>query len=279
MTLRRREITVAGRRAPVLEGGPEDASEAVVFVHGNPGSSEDWRPLAEQVASFARVVAPDMPGFGKADKSRSFPYTLDAYAAFLEELLAQLGVTRAHLVLHDFGGPWALSWAARHPGALASAVLIDTGILLGDHRHWLAGVWRTRGAGEVSMATTNRLAFRATFKQGNPKGLPRAFVDRMYDDFDRATRHAVLRLYRAADDITTIAPEVVSALSALDLPALVLWGRHDPYVKVEMAERQREVFPSARVVVLDESGHWPFADDPEGTAAAVVPFLRAQLPA
>ena len=277
MSLRRREVAVAGRRTSVLEGGPEESSEAVVFVHGNPGSSEDWRPLAEQVSPFARVVAPDMPGFGKADKSVNFPYTVDAYAAFLEGLLDELGVARAHLVLHDFGGPWALAWAARRPDSLASAVLIDTGMRLGDRWHWLARVWRTRGAGEVSMATTSRPAFRLTFREGNPRGLPREFVDRMYDDFDRDTRRAVLRLYRAADDIGAMAPQVASALRGRDVPALVLWGRHDPYVSVDLAERQREAFPSARVVVLDDSGHWPFADDPEGTAAVVVPFLRDQL--
>jgi pimeloyl-ACP methyl ester carboxylesterase len=72
-------------------------------------------------------------------------------------------------------------------------------------------------------------------------------------------------------------PQVIAALRPLDLPALVLWGRGDPYISVDLAERQREVFPSAEVVVLEESGHWPFADDPEATAAAVVPFLRAQV--
>lgn len=277
MSLQRREVSVGGIRSPVLEGGDHDTPEAVVFVHGNPGSSEDWGPLATVVSSFARVVAPDMPGFGKADKPRDFPYTVDAYATHLEGLLAEVGVTRAHLVLHDFGGPWALAWAARHPDAVASVVLLDTGAILGDRMHWLGKVWRTRGAGEVSMATSNRPAFRMMFKQGNPRGLPRTFVDRMYGDFDRGTRRAVLRIYRSTDEVAAAAREVVAALRPLDLPALVVWGRADPYISVDMAERQREVFPSAEVVVLDESGHWPFADDPDGVAAAVAPFLRDQV--
>jgi pimeloyl-ACP methyl ester carboxylesterase len=41
-----------------------------------------------------------------------------------------------------------------------------------------------------------------------------------------------------------------------------------------LAERQREVFPDAQVVVLNGSGHWPFGDDPERVAQVVVPFLR-----
>lgn len=277
VSLRRTDATVGGIRCPVLQGGSGDASDAVVFVHGNPGSSEDWRPLASEVSSFARVVAPDMPGFGKADKPADFPYTVDAYASHLGTLLDELGVPRAHLVLHDFGGPWALTWAARRPEAVASVVLIDTGAILGDRWHWLGRVWRTRVAGEVSMATSNRPAFRMMFKRGNPRGLPGDLVDRMYADFDRGTRRAVLRIYRSADDMAGTVPQVIAALRPLDLPALVLWGRGDPYISVDLAERQREVFPSAEVVVLEESGHWPFADDPEATAAAVVPFLRAQV--
>ena len=57
-------------------------------------------------------------------------------------------------------------------------------------------------------------------------------------------------------------------------PVLVVWGRHDPYVPVRYAERQREFFPQAQVEILDDSGHWPFADNPARVAKIVVPFLR-----
>jgi pimeloyl-ACP methyl ester carboxylesterase len=96
----------------------------------------------------------------------------------------------------------------------------------------------------------------------------------MYDDFDRRTRRAVLRLYRATDDPAKTALRMADALRRMPRPALVVWGKHDPYLPVGLAERQREVFPHAQAVVLDGSGHWPFADDPEGVAQVVVPFLR-----
>jgi len=66
-------------------------------------------------------------------------------------------------------------------------------------------------------------------------------------------------------------------LRPLARPALVVWGKHDPYLPVQLANRQREVFPNAQVVVLEQSGHWPFADDPAGVAEVVVPFLRHML--
>jgi pimeloyl-ACP methyl ester carboxylesterase len=59
----------------------------------------------------------------------------------------------------------------------------------------------------------------------------------------------------------------------LDRPTLVIWGRHDPYLPVALAGRQREAFPHARVEILDSSGHWPFIDDPERTERLVLEFL------
>lgn len=68
-----------------------------------------------------------MPGFGHADKLGDFTYTVEGYGRFLEAALEELEVRRAHLVLHDFGGPWGLEWASRNSNRLASAVLINTG--------------------------------------------------------------------------------------------------------------------------------------------------------
>ncbi|WP_231992168.1 hypothetical protein [Mycobacterium sp. ACS4331] len=68
-----RVVTVAGVRSPVLVGGEERApGEAVVFVHGN-NAGAPWTALMTPVADFARVVAPEMPGFGAADKPAEFP--------------------------------------------------------------------------------------------------------------------------------------------------------------------------------------------------------------
>jgi hypothetical protein len=95
----------------------------------------------------------------------------------------------------------------------------------------------------------------------------------MYADLDRGTRRAILALYRATDDPAGASVRLGAALRPLDRPTLVIWGRHDPYLPVALAARQREWFPSARVEVLDGSGHWPFADDPERTERLVLRFL------
>ena len=128
------------------------------------------------------------------------------------------------------------------------------------------------------MATTTGPGFRALLRRGNPRGLPRAFTDRMYRDLDRGTRRAVLELYRSVEDVGRAGEELAGALRPLDRPALVLWGRHDPYLGVAEAERQRAAFPSADVCVLDDSGHWPFVDAPAAVEAALLGHLARHAP-
>lgn len=265
-------IEVGGIRTQLRSAGDPAATEAVVFVHGNPGSSRDWTGLLEAVGPVARGLAWDAPGFGHADKPASFDYTVDGYARFIAEALETLGVERAHLVVHDFGGPWGLRWAVDHPDQFASVVLVNTGVLLNYSWHALAKIWRTPLVGELFMATATRPAFRMLMKIGNPRGLPPDFVDRMYDDFDTPTRKAVLKLYRASPP--SAMEQLSAGLRALDRPALVVWGAKDPYIPVGQAEMQLRTFPSAEVHVLEDSGHWPFIDNPERTRELVVPFFR-----
>jgi pimeloyl-ACP methyl ester carboxylesterase len=271
-------VTVRGIGVPVLQAGPREDREAVVFVHGNPGSGEDWRGLLQQAGSFARAVAPDMPGFGRADKPRDFPYSVAGYADFLDGVLGELGIDRVHLVVHDFGGPWGMEWAARNPSRVASAVLINTGALVGYRWHILARIWRTPLLGEVFQGTATRPLFRLLTNLGQKRKLPRSFLDHAYDvNFTRATRRAVLKLYRATPDPGGDGLRHAEALRPHDIPALVVWGARDPYIGVEVASRQQDAFPRAQVHVLEDSGHWPFVDDPDRTTQIVIPFLREQV--
>lgn len=188
-----------------------------MFVHGNPGSSRDWEYLLARVGQFGRAVAQDVPGFGHA---------VEGYARYLGGVLEELGVRRAHLVLHDLGGPWGLAWAVENPGAFASVVLVNTGVMPGHYRQDPANI-----------------------------------------------RRAASKLYYETNGAKTGGGQVETP-RFLERPALVLWGARDPYAPVHYAERQREIFPRARVVVLEDSGHRPFADDPEAVADEVLLFLR-----
>jgi pimeloyl-ACP methyl ester carboxylesterase len=269
-------VSAFGVRSPVITAGPDDASEAVVFVHGNPGAGREWEHLLGRVGDFARAVAPDMPGYAGADKPRTFEYTVDGYAHHLAGLLNELSIDRAHLVMHDFGGPWALQWAISHPDSFASATMINSGVWVDyRHYHFYGRVWRTPVLGELFMATASRLINVWWLQRENP-GLSGEQANRLYDQLRPwATKRAILRLYRATPPASLGSRS--GPLRKLDRPALVVWGAADAYIPREMADRQRRSFPCARIEVLEGLGHWCFLEDPERVASLVVPFLRDQI--
>jgi pimeloyl-ACP methyl ester carboxylesterase len=270
-----RNLVVDGVRSPVLIGGPADtagATEAVVFVHGNPDAGGDWEPLLTRVAGFAKVVAPDMPGFGGADKRADQDYTLAGYAAHLAGVVDQLGIDRVHLVAHDFGGPFALTWAAAHPGRVASVTLINTGVLLDYRWHRMARLWRIPVVGELVMRATTRKVAKWFLRHDNPR-LPEMWLERIAGHLTPSgTKRAVLRLYRSTQ--TTDMEKLIGPLRDRDVDALVVWGEADVYIPAVQAERQRQVFPRVQVEILPGVGHWAWLEQPDRVAGLVVSFLR-----
>lgn len=221
----------------------------------------------------------DLPGYGRAEHPYHFDFSVAGYATFLAQLLDQLAVKRAHLVLHDFGGGFGLAWAAKHPERFASVTLINTGVLPGYRWHKFARIWQTPVVGELFQLGANALMLKAALNRDNPRPLPDGFAERIASYADWPHKRAVLKLYRASRDADAEFAKYIPDLSKLDRPACVIWGAGDAYLPVAYAERQREAFPRAEVHVLPGLGHWPFIDDPEAVLEILLPFLRTQLAA
>lgn len=271
------QILVGDVRSPVLVGRPDgtDLREAVVFVHGNPGSGADWNPLLETVGRHAAVVAPDMPGFGGAEKRRDMDYTVAGYARHLGGIVDALGVERVHLVAHDFGGPWALTWAAANTDRVASVNLLNTGVLLDYHWHRLARIWRTPVIGEVFQASAAPPLVRALLAHDNP-GLDGRWVEHLAGLVRPwGTKRAILDLYRSTTQ--EMMDRLVAPLAAKDIPCQVIWGTRDVYIPTGQAHRQVAPFPSAEIHLVEGAGHWVWLERPARVTELLVPFIRQHL--
>lgn len=270
-----RRMTVEGLNTSVLVGGSGKPGEAVVFVHGNPDSGEDWMPLMARVAPLATVVAPDLPGFGNCDPRPGGDYSIYGYARFLDGVISTLGIDRVHLVAHDFGGPFAAAWAADHPQKVASVTFINTGVLLGYRWHRMARIWRTPVLGEISMKVINARRAVKMLGRENP-GLSLDWVRTIVGHLLPAkTRRAVLRLYRSTrpGDMEQLA----ARLRQHDHDALVLFGDADSYIPVELTRRQVEAFPRVDVKVLPGLGHWCWLEKTDAVAEPLLAFLKERV--
>ena len=270
-----RRMTVEGIRTSVLVGGVGEPGEAVVFVHGNPDAGSDWMPLMTRVAPFARVIAPDLPGFGAADARPDRDYTIYSYARFLDGVVRAFDVQRVHLVAHDYGGPFAAAWAADHPDRVASVTFVNTGVLVDYRWHRMARLWRTPVVGELVMRAIRPGSARAMLARENP-GLPAHWVDTIVGHLmPEKTRRAVLRLYRSTrpEDMDQLA----ARLRQHDHDALVVFGDADAYIPAELAHRQVRVFPRVDIRILRGLGHWSWLEDTDAVADQIVPFLKERM--
>ena len=253
--------------------GERDAPVAL-FVHGYPESSYMWRAALDALADAGwRGVAPDLPGFGDSppDPRGSWEHHMEALERFVDELeLAPVA-----LVTHDWGVLVGLRWACDHPSSINALVISDGGFFADRRWHDLANTMRTPGAGEELVASYTREAFDAAMRALS-SGVDETALEEYWKGFDgQVRRHGHLELYRSGD-FEKLAP-YEGRLAQLGVPTLILWGEQDPFAGVRMAHRFHEEIPASQLLVFPGAGHFVWEDEPAGTSAALVAFLRRSL--
>jgi pimeloyl-ACP methyl ester carboxylesterase len=254
------------RRVPG-EGSP------VVFVHGNPTSSEDWQPFLERMD--APAVALDLPGWGRSERPSParFDYSMDGLARFFTRFLQRMAIEDYSLVVHDWGAVGLIS-AQEEPERVRRLVIVNAVPLLPGYRwHRTARIWRTRGLGELSrlLAIRRLVDLGLRESRGDLGRHDPALVERVWRQLrGRDGQAAILRLYRSADpDRLAAAGEHLGTITA---PALVVWGMRDRYLPVRFAAAYAERLPGAELVEAAEAGHWPWIEQP-ALVERVIGFL------
>jgi pimeloyl-ACP methyl ester carboxylesterase len=264
------EQTITLDQAPAFLRQAPTSGTPALYLHGVPTSSEDWQGFLESTGG----LAPDLLGFGRSAKGGHLDYTIEGQADFLERLLGELAVDRVKLVVHDWGAVPGLVFAQRHPDRVERLVAINAlPLLVGFRWHRLARIWRRPLLGELVMGATTRYVLARALRRAcvSPQAWSRSAIDSVWRQFDQGTQRAILRLHRDADE-----DRLASAgnrLSALAMPALVLWGAQDPWLPPAFGRAYAELLPGARLEQVEQAGHWPWLDRPE-VLERVDEFLR-----
>ena len=224
----------------------------VLFLHGNPDTSEIWNPLIERLGAGHRCIAPDLPGFGRSTAPHDLDCSLEQMAVFVDSLVTRLGLpVPLSLVVHDIGGQYGLAWAARHPQKVGRIAIFNTAFSSSYRWTPLHRIWRTPVLGELAQRLTSRRAFAREMQRGASK-LGTAQVDAIFDRITPSMKRMALRIFRSTQlrDFTGWEDEVRRLLSAI--PSLVLWSDDDPYIAPEFADR----FGAQCVRHYAGFGHW-----------------------
>jgi len=256
----------------------EGAGPAVVCVHGNPTWSLYYRRLVRILSADHRVIVPDHLGMGRSDMPSQDWYgfdlaaRVDDFAALRDHL--GVGVSRpATLVVHDWGGAIALTWAARQPSRVGRIVVMNTAAFPPPHGHrfpWLLRLPRAPYVGELLVCGLNAFVRGALLigarRQRLPRHVRRAYRA-PYDSWHRRT--AVLRFVRdvparPGGRTHALLAETAGELHRLaDRPALIVWGMRDPVLTPSILAEWRRRLPAAEVHAIGDAGHLVLEDAPE----------------
>jgi pimeloyl-ACP methyl ester carboxylesterase len=247
---RTEETSLHGHRVSYRIAGEE--GPVVLLIHGITGSSAQWEPVMDLLASDFRLVAPDLLGHGQSAKPRG-DYSLGAYASGLRDLMAWLDLPAATVIGHSLGGGVAMQFAYQFPERCERLGLVSSGGLGREVSPLLraatlpgaefvlpliAANW-SRSAGVAVSDFIGRFGLRL--------GADVAEIGRGYASLvDGEARSAFLHTLRA---VIEPGGQRVSAVDRLylaeEMPSLIVWGRRDPLIPVAHAEIAHEAMPGS----------------------------------
>lgn len=253
--------------APELAGVERaDAGEPVVFLHAVGLDLTWWDAVLARLAPDLPFVTLDLPGHGLSPRlERTF--SLGDLAEIVHAELVRRGHRHFHLCGHSVGGMVAQALAVARPGAVASLTLIATAAAYDEPAR---AALRARAAAVDAdgmaplVAPTLDRWFTADFRRRHPETVARC--ERTLHAAD-ATTHA--RMWRAI-----AALDLLDALPALRLPALVLAGEADSAIPPRSARLIAEAIPGARFAVLPAVAHMATVEAAAAVATRITSFIR-----
>jgi len=254
----RKEIDLAGGlHYAYLEGG---SGPPLMLLHGFGANKDNFTRVARYLVPHYRVIIPDHIGFGESSHPPDADYSPPAQAERLHALAAALGITRVDLGGSSMGGHIALSYAAAHPGDVASLWLLDPGGIWSAPPSELATTIDKTGENPLMARSADDFAKTFAFVMSDPPWIPRPILDAMAAERIRNFDLEGRIFQQIRDD------KLEERIMGLATPSLIVWGREDRAINVATAEVLHAELAHSSVVIMDGIGHLPAIEDPAGSA-------------
>jgi proline iminopeptidase len=250
------------------------AGPALIAISGGPGmDARGWDDFAK-IDEFVTVIALHPRGSGLSDAAADNAYWLADYAADVEALRQQLGLEKPAVMGWSHGGMIAQQFAVTYPDALSRLILFDTtayfGEFLGDieaavkefkDRPWfeksfqaLQKEWAGEYHSDEDMSRLWAEEMKFYFKDFDEKA--QAYHQRTKDlPIHISSLHAFNENEAASMDLRP-------RLKEIQVPTLVIVGRHDFITNVAMAQEMVKHIPEARLEIFEDSGHFALVEEP-----------------
>ena len=235
--------------------------DVILLLHGWGANITLYQGIISTLVQNHRVIALDMPGFGKTTEP-SVPWCVDDYVDFVLKFIASFELTKLSIVVHSFGGRVFFKMNAREDllFQIEKAVLIDSAGIL-PKKTWKQKVsLRCYKIGRVVMST---------------KVLHFLYPDAVEDmrrkrgsaDYNSAT--PVMR----ATLVKVVNEDLEPLMHLVKCPTLLIWGDLDTATPLSDAKKMEELIPDTGLVVCEGAGHFSFAQQAPRVNGALTAFF------
>lgn len=225
-----------------------------IFLHGFPFDHTIWEPLIPLLQDDARLIFPDLRGFGRSPVTDSV-YSMRLLAEDVAYLMDQMEIEKAILVGHSMGGYVSLAFAQAYPGRLLGLGLVATQAAADSperrqSRYKTAEAVHHKGARVVASSMVSSLT---------PK---QELIQPITDLILRAQPTAVVGSLKGMAE----RPDMTGTLSGISVPAVVLMGALDQLLHIDRVETMAQMLPKGWLVKIPDTGHMLMMEDPQAVA-------------
>jgi pimeloyl-ACP methyl ester carboxylesterase len=268
-----RDVEIRGRRVRYVDLGDGDGPP-IVFVHGLAGNWQNWLENLPRLAQERRVVALDLPGFGRSDDPVE-RIEISGYASTVDELSDRLDLGEVVVVGNSMGGFVSAETAIEFPERVERLVLVSAvGITISDLRREPVMAWGrmammagARGAAEKRMAIV-RPRIRHLVYSTILRHPSRIALEMLWEMSEGAGRSAFRGALEAMLDY-----DFRERLGDIRSPTLIVWGEDDMLVPVADADEYERRIPDARKLLMKDTGHVAMVERPPTFNRALIEFI------
>lgn len=250
----------------------------IVLIHALFMNYTTWEYVAPVLAQHTRVIGLDLPGCGHSAKPRHAYRVADMVAA-VRGLLDELGIEKAVILGHSYGGRVAMELAFASPERVAGLILMSSAGFVRYRKilHVLGPALLHEKLVTTLSLSVNRAVLRLLFGSGKEGRAHRErFLSQVVDRYD--PRFGVEFARYTVPMLSELMSEVYERLPSLTTPVQVLWGEDDHLISLGDAREGIAQLPRARLDVLPGCGHMANLEQPEAVSATALRFLREVSP-
>ena len=269
-------VEIDGMQVHFRDQGLATDSLPIVLIHGTGASLHTWESWVNELKNKHRIITLDLPAYGLTGPNKTGDYSQDFYVNFMENFLSKLNIKRCVLGGNSLGGSITWAFALEHPERVGKMILVDAG-----------GYPMVSKSVPIAFQIARMPIVGNLFKYILPYAVIEKSLQNVYVHDDRITPELIERYYDLASRTgnrkafldrmkSSIKNDNHLKIKTLTMPTLIIWGKEDGLIPLDVAEKFHEDLPNDTMIVFKDLGHTPMEEDPMKTVKAVKDFLSKE---